>query len=192
MSIFSNPKHEIEKWFKSFKSKIEASIKKLAHQLEGHLKKVAHDAEGQIESTAHDVEAHLHEVGDDIADGLAKGFGGLVALVEQGILGEALEEIEKYALKEVFEGDAPIPLETAFIDIEITDAKLLARTIRQMINEGLPSTNAEWRRIIIQLAPKAIRIKAGLPLVMQLCKRIPLEQLEEVAIDKLLREAGLN
>ena len=61
-----------------------------------------------------------------------------------------------------------------------------------MIENGLPTSKSEWRHIIIELAPKAITIKPGVPLIAQLINRIPLEGLEDAALDKLLREAGLE
>ena len=86
-----------------------------------------HSAEATLNHTVHDLEHQLKEVGDEITDSLTKGFGDLIALAEQGVLGEALDKIADAAEKEIFEGDASIPLETAYLDIEITDAKALAR-----------------------------------------------------------------
>ena len=142
--------------------------------------------------TTHELEHHLKDVGSEIEDGLTKGFGDLVELAEEGVLGDALDRIADYAEDAVFDGSAPIPLRTAFLDIEVTDAKALARWIRSMIENGLPTSKSEWRHIIIELAPKAITIKPGVPLIAQLINRIPLEGLEDAALDKLLREAGLE
>ena len=192
MSIFDSVKHKIEKALKSLGSKIEKGIKSTGHQIEGEIKHVGTDIEHQIKHVGTDIEHELREIGDEIADGLTKGFGDLIALAEQGVLGEALDKIADAAEKEIFEGDAPIPLKTAFIDIEITDAKALARVIRRMIEDGLPTSKSQWRHIIIELAPKAITIKPGVPLIAQLCKRIDLEGLEASALDAALRKAGLD
>ena len=93
------------------------------------------------------------------------------------MLQPALDKIADYAEHQIFDGSAPIPLHTAYVDIEITDAKLLARTIRDMIENGVPTSKSEWRKIIVSLAPKAITIKPGIPLIAQLINRIPLEKL---------------
>ena len=79
-----------------------------------------------------------------------------------------------------------------FLILKITDAKALARWIRSLIENGLPTSKADWRHAIVELAPKAITIKPGVPLIAQLINRIPLEELEKTALDKLLREAGLE
>ena len=81
--------------------------------------------------------------------------------------------------------------ETAFLDIEVTDAKALARWIRSMIENGLPTSKSEWRHIIIELAPKAITIKPGVPLIAQLINRIPLEGLEDAALINYFVKRGL-
>ena len=60
-----------------------------------------------------------------------------------------------------------------------------------MIENGLPTSKSEWRHAFFQLAPKAIAVKTGFPLVVQLVNRIPLEGIEKDVLDKLLREAGL-
>ena len=192
MSIFDSIKHRIEKGFWDLSHRIERGLKTTGTEIEHDIKAVGNKAEASLRHTTHGLEHDLKEAGDEIADGLTKGFGDLVALAEQGILGEALDKIADYAEKAVFDGSAPIPLETAFLDIEVTDAKALARWIRSMIENGLPTSKSEWRHIIIELAPKAITIKPGVPLIMQLINRIPLEELEDAAIDKLLREAGLE
>ena len=203
MSIFDKPKHEAEKWLKKIGASIEKNLKKVGADAEHNIKATAnkathdvqatlHDAESTLNHTASDLEHHLKEVGDEIADGLAKGFGDLVELAESGLLDKALEKIADYAEKTAFEGDAPIPLRTAYLDIELTDAKLLARTIRQMINDGLPTSKSEWRHIIVKLAPKAIKVKPGIPLIFQLLHHLDLQGLEETALDKVLQEAGLK
>ena len=62
-----------------------------------------------------------------------------------------------------------------------------------LVENGLPTSKSDWRHAIVELAPKAITIKPGVPLIAQLVNRIPLEAIsEETALDKLLREAGLE
>ena len=159
-----------------------------AHQVEH----AADDAKQEVKAMGLKVEQHLNELSQGITDDLAKGFGELVELAENGALQPALDKIATYAEGQVFGGSAPIPIHTAYVDIEITDVKLLARTIRDMVEHGVPTSKSEWRKIIVGLAPKAVTIKPGVPLIAQLINRIPLEGLEEAAIDKLLKEAGLN
>ena len=89
-----------------------------------------------LRHTAHGLEHDLKQAGDEIADGLTKGFGDLVALAEQGILDDALDKIADYAEKAAFDGSAPIPLRTAFLDIEVTDAKALARGYGHWLKTG--------------------------------------------------------
>ena len=201
-----NPLGDIKKWFEKVKNEAESGIKKIKNQTDAGVKTIEHetdtakhkvnniiiDAEKELKDTEIDIEKHLHEIGEDIADGLAKGFGDLVELAEQGALAPVLDKIAGYAERTVFEGSAPIPIRTAYIDIELTDAKLLARTIRDMIQNGIPTSKSEWRQIIVDLAPVAVTIKPGVPLIAQLINRIPLEGLERTALDKLLREAGLE
>ena len=152
----------------------------------------ADDAKQEVRAIGLKVEQHLNELGKEITDELSKGFGELVELAENGALQPALAKIADYAEKQVFDGSAPIPIHTAYFDIEITDAKLLARTIRGMVEHGVPTSKSEWRKIIVGLAPKAVTFKPGVPLIAQLINRIPLEGLEEAAIDAALKEAGLN
>ena len=192
MSIFDSIKHKIEKGFWDLSHRIEKGIKSTGTDIKHDIKVVGNDTEAALRHTTHELEHQLKDVGSEIEDGLTKGFGDLVKLAEEGVLDDALDRIAGYAEHAVFDGSAPIPLETAFLDIEVTDAKALARWIRSMIENGLPTSKSEWRRIIIELAPKAITIKSGVPLIMQLLNRIPLEGLEDAALDKLLREAGLD
>ena len=192
MSIFDSIKHRIEKGFWDLSHRIEKGLKDTGTDIKHDIKTVGNETETSLRHTTHGLEHELKKAGDEITDGLTKGFGDLVALAEQGVLGEALDKIADYAEKAVFDGSAPIPLRTAYLDIEVTDAKALARWIRSMIENGLPTSKSEWRHIIIELAPKVITIKPGVPLIMQLINRIPLEGLEDAAIDKLLREAGLE
>ena len=87
-----------------------------------------------------------------------------------------LDKIADYAEKAAFDGSAPIPLRTAFLDIEVTDAKALARGgYGHLVENGLPTSKSDWRHAIVELAPKAITIKPGVPLIAQLVNRIPLE-----------------
>ena len=67
----------------------------------------------------------------------------------------------------------------------------LARVIKDAINNGLPTSKSEWRHIIVDLAPVAVTPKVGIPLASMVAKRIPLENLERQALDKLLQEVGL-
>ena len=192
MSIFDSIKHRIEKGFWSLSHKIEKGLKDTGTDIKREIKTVGNETETTLRHTTHDLEHELKQAGDEIADGLTKGFGDLVALAEQGILDDALDKIADYAEKAAFDGSAPIPLRTAFLDIEVTDAKALARWIRSLVENGLPTSKSDWRHAIVELAPKAITIKPGVPLIAQLVNRIPLEELEETALDKLLREAGLE
>ena len=201
-----NPAGEIKKWFNKVKHEAEDGIKRIKHEGDSAVSRVKHEAQTAAHQVEHavdaakqevkavelNVEQHLNELGQDIEDGLAKGFGELVELAESGVLQPALDKIADYAEHQIFDGSAPIPLHTAYVDIEITDAKLLARTIRDMIENGVPTSKSEWRRIIVSLAPKAITIKPGIPLIAQILNRIPLEHLEEEALDAALKKAGLN
>ena len=192
MSIFDSIKHRIEKGFWSLSHRIEKGLKDTGTDIKREIKTVGNETETTLRHTTHELEHGLKVAGDEIADGLTKGFGDLVALAEQGVLDDALDKIASYAERAAFDGSAPIPLRTAFLDIEITDAKALARWIRSLIENGLPTSKADWRHAIVELAPKAITIKPGVPLIAQLINRIPLEELEKTALDKLLREAGLE
>ena len=192
MSIFDSIKHRIEKGFWSLSHRIEKGLKDTGTDIKREIKTVGNETETGLRHTVHGLEHDLKVAGDEIADGLTKGFGDLVALAEQGILDDALGKIADYAEKAAFDGSAPIPLRTAFLDIEVTDAKALARWIRSLVENGLPTSKSDWRHAIVELAPKAITIKPGVPLIAQLVNRIPLEELEKTALDKLLREAGLE
>ena len=192
MSVFDSIKHKIEKGFWDLSHKIERSLKKTGTDIEHEIQDVGNQAKTSLRHVSNDLEHDLKQAGDEITDGLTKGFGDLVALAEQGILGDALDKIADYAEKAAFDGAAPIPLETAFLDIEVTDAKALARWIRSLIENGLPTSKSDWRHAIVELAPKAITIKPGVPLIAQLVNRLPLEGISKSALDKLLREAGLD
>lgn len=205
-----NPIGEIKKWFNRVKREAESGIKKIKNEANSAVNRVkreadtaknkatseinhiVNDTEKELKNVGSDIEQHLHEIGEDIADGLQKGFGDLVELAEQGALEPALDKIASYAEHAVFDGSAPIPLRTAYLDIELTDAKRLARTIRDMIQNGIPTTKSQWRHIIVDLAPVAVTIKPGVPLIAQLVNRIPLKNLEREALDKILQEAGLR
>ena len=192
MSIFDSIKHRIEKGFWSLSHRIEKGLKDTGTDIKHEIKTVGNETEASLRHTAHGLEHDLKQAGDEIADGLTKGFGDLVALAEQGVLDDALDKIADYVEKAAFDGSAPIPLRTAFLDIEVTDAKALARWIRSLIENGLPTSKSDWRHAIVELAPKAITIKPGVPLIAQLVNRIPLEAISKTALDKLLREAGLE
>ena len=192
MSIFDSIKHRIEKGFWDLSHRIEKGLKDTGTDIKHDIKSEGNQAEASLRHTTHDLEHDLEQAGSEIKEGLTQGFGDLVALAEQGVLGEALDKIADYAEHAAFDGSAPILLRTAFLDIEVTDAKALARWIRSLIENGLPTSKSKWRHAIVELAPKAITIKPGVPLIAQLVNRIPLEELEDAALDKLLREAGLD
>ena len=201
-----NPAGDIKKWFNRVKDEAQDGIKKIKHEADDGVNSVKHEARTaahQVEHAADDakqevramglkVEQHLNDLGKEITDDLANGFGELVELAENGALQPALDKIATYAEQQVFDGSAPVPIHTAYVDIEISDVKLLARVIRDMVEHGVPTSKSEWRKIIVSLAPRAVTIKPGIPLIAQLINRIPLEGLEEAAIDAALKEAGLN
>ena len=114
MSIFDSVKHRIEKGFWDLSHRIERGLKTTGTEIEHDIKAVGNKAEASLRHTTHDLEHDLKKAGDEIADGLTKGFGDLVALAEQGILGEALDKIADYAEDAVFDGSAPIPLRDGF------------------------------------------------------------------------------
>ena len=110
MSIFDSVKHRIEKGFWDLSHKIEKGLKKTGTDIEHEIQDVGNQAKTSLRHVSNDLEHDLKQVGSDIEDGLTKGFGDLVALAEQGILGDALDKIADYAEKAAFDGSAPIPL----------------------------------------------------------------------------------
>ena len=202
MSVFDSVKHKIERALKSLGSKIEKGLKSTGHQIESNLKSAGHKIEGEIKHVANEaehkikevgneIEHDLKEIGEQIQESINLGVAELIELAEHGILGEALEKILAAIDKEISHGDAPIVLKTTYFDLEVTDAKQFARVIRDALNNGLPTSKSAWRHIIVDLAPVAVTPKVGIPLVSMVAKRIPLEDLERQALDKLLQEIGL-
>lgn len=191
MSIFDKPKYEVEKFLKSLGSKIEKQLKSVGHTLEAQLKKTGSNIEHDLNSVGHEIEGQLHEVGDEIKASFHAAFSELIELAEQGVLQEAFEKMLGYLEKEISHGDAPITWRTAYLDIEVADAKHFARVLRGILDEGLPTSKTAWRHIIVDLAPTAVHPKIGVPFISVIAQRIPLDDLERSALDTLLQEAGL-
>lgn len=191
MSIFDKPKRAIEKALKSLGKKIEGQLKKLGNTIEAQLKETGTEIEGELHEVSHQIESELHEIGDEIKASFVSAVSELIELAEQGILHEAFEKILGYLDKEISHGDAPIVLRTTYLDIEVTDAKHFAKVLRDILDKGLPTSKSAWRHIIVDLAPTAVHPKIGIPFISMVAQRIPLEDLEHTALDKLLQEAGL-
>lgn len=191
MSVFDSIKHKIEKSLKSLGGKIESGLKSTGNKIEGELKhtgvKITHD----IKDLENQVTRDLNELANDLETGLNAGVSELIELVEKGVLGEALEKIIDAIEKEIGHGNAPIKWKTAYFELEVLDAKAFARIIRDAINNGLPTSKAEWRKIIVEIAPVAITPIIGIPLISTIVKRIPLEDLEREALNELLKKCGL-
>ena len=191
MSVFDSVKHKIEKALKSLGNKIEKGLKSTGHQIEGEIKHAGTEVEHQIKEVGNEIEHDIREIAKQIEASISLGVAELIELVEDGVLGEAFEKILDAIDNELSHGDAPINWGTTYFDLEILDAKNFARVIKDAINNGLPTSQSQWRHIIIDLAPVAVTPKIGIPLVSMVAKRIPLENLERQALDKLLREIGL-
>ena len=193
-TILSSVQETFDKLDEALDTQIQIAVQMAVDSVESKVDSVESKVDS-VESKVNKVEKQVadlgKDIGDKVADGLSDAFGELVDLATKGVLKEALEKITDEAEKEIFEGDAPIKLETAYLDIILTDAKLLARTIREMVKEGVPTSKREWRYIIMDLSPKAIKIKPGIPLIAQLTKKIPLEDLERKALEAILKKAGL-
>ena len=187
LSPVYNAIHEVSESVNNQIGKLRGQLDKTIDEVEKGVSK----AVDEVETTANEAKSKVDDLGNEIAKGLNQGFGELVELVQNGALKPAFDKILSELQKEIFEGDAPIVLRTAYLDIELTDAKELARVIRDMITEGLPTSKREWRYILVYLAPVAIEIKPGIPLIAQVTKRIPLEDLERSALEALLKKAGL-
>ena len=183
--------HSVRKVVDTLEGKVHSELTKALDGIEKEVNSAIDKVKKEASETAKTVAELEKNIGDQIARSLSDVFGELVELSEKGILKDALDKIAAVAETEVFEGSAPIVLRTAYLDIELTDAKLLARTIRDMVKEGVPTSKREWRYIIIDLAPVAIEIKPGIPLIAQLTKKIPLKNLERKALEELLKKAGL-
>ena len=191
MSVFDSVKHKIEKALKSLGSKIEKGLKSTGHKIESDIKHAANEAEHQLKEVGNEIEHDIREIGEKIEASINLGVAELIELVEDGVLGEAFEKILAAIDKEISHGDAPINLQTTYFDLEVTDAKHFAKVIRDAIDNGLPTSKSAWRHIIVDLAPVAVTPKVGIPFVSMIAKRIPLEDLERQALDKLLQEVGL-
>lgn len=191
MSIFSNPKKEIEKIVKKFVGSAKKEINKLAAAVKKSIKDLGSKVELEIENTGHDIEHELREVGDEIQESLHRSLQDLVELAESGLLEAALEKGLAIVDKEISHGDAPVVWKTEFFKMEIVDAKRVARVVQDAIDNGLPTSKSEWRQIIVDLAPTVIEVTPGVPLVSSLGRKLNLEDIESEALDKLLQEIGL-
>ena len=204
-----NPVSEAKKWFNRIKNEGNSAINKIKREADAGAKKIKREAEGIVSKTKHDIEGIAHDaensikhvaddaekkleaIGEDIAESMQYAVAELAELATSGLLEEALNKALDFLEKEIDHGKAEIKITTTYVNIVLTDAKLAARVIRDAIKSGLPTDKSGWRKIIVDLAPKAVEIKPGIPLIAGLVSKIPLEALEKKALDELLKKAGL-